>query len=140
MFSSFLPPRTHFSRLSAALSDCRVTNLNPNRRGRRRFMKYDAIIYHSRSEVQFPLAPMGVLAPGVKNLKHFPINFLAISGDSKHFFQQKKLKNRPPGGHGGPPSFVLPQILFVCDLKPHAKFWNPTITPSGRKVSEAEEN
>ena len=28
---------------------------------------------------------------------------------------------------------------FFCDLKPHSKFWNPTITPSGRKVSGGEE-
>ena len=28
---------------------------------------------------------------------------------------------------------------FLCDLKPHSKFQKPTITPSGRKVSEAEE-
>jgi hypothetical protein len=27
----------------------------------------------------------------------------------------------------------------LCDLKSHAKFQKPTITPSGRKVSEAEE-
>ena len=27
----------------------------------------------------------------------------------------------------------------VCDLKCHAKFQKPTITPSGRKVREAEE-
>ena len=27
---------------------------------------------------------------------------------------------------------------FLCDLKPHAKFWNPTITPSGRKVTNSE--
>ena len=25
-----------------------------------------------------------------------------------------------------------------CELKPHAKFWNPTIPPSGRKVTRAE--
>ena len=31
-----------------------------------------------------------------------------------------------------------PKSYFLCDLKPHAKFKNPTITPSGRKVSEAE--
>jgi hypothetical protein len=26
----------------------------------------------------------------------------------------------------------------LCDLKPHGKFRNPTITPSGRKVTAAE--
>ena len=54
-----------------------------------------------------------------------------------HYFLN--LKNRP-GGHGGPHIFSLSlQILLFCDLKPHAKFHNPTITPSGRKVTEAEE-
>jgi hypothetical protein len=28
---------------------------------------------------------------------------------------------------------------FFCDLKPHATFRNPMITPSGRKVTAAEE-
>jgi hypothetical protein len=28
--------------------------------------------------------------------------------------------------------------LFFCELKPHAKFLNPTITPSGTKVTRAE--
>ena len=32
------------------------------------------------------------------------------------------------------PIFFLPQILFFCELKPHAKFRNPRTTPSGRKV------
>ena len=32
-----------------------------------------------------------------------------------------------------------PPLIFFCDLKPHAKFQNPTITPSGRKVSVGEE-
>jgi hypothetical protein len=27
----------------------------------------------------------------------------------------------------------------LVDLKPHAKSWNPMITPSGRKVNEREE-
>ena len=43
-----------------------------------------------------------------------------------------------PGGRGCPPNLSLPQILFFCYFKPHAKFQNPTITPSVRKVSEAE--
>ena len=33
---------------------------------------------------------------------------------------------------------LTPNLIFFCDLKPHAKFQNPTITPSGREVSEAE--
>ena len=31
-----------------------------------------------------------------------------------------------------------PKSYFLCDLKPHAKFWNPTITPSGRGVCGKE--
>ena len=37
-----------------------------------------------------------------------------------------------------PPIFFPPQILFLCELKPHAKFYNPMITPSGRQVTGAE--
>jgi hypothetical protein len=29
-------------------------------------------------------------------------------------------------------------VYFLCDLKPHAKFHNPWITPAGRKVTWAE--
>ena len=36
-------------------------------------------------------------------------------------------------------NFFLPQILFFCDLKLHAKFHNPRRTPSGRKVCGGEE-
>ena len=32
----------------------------------------------------------------------------------------------------------LPNFLFFSNLKPHAKFRNPTITPSWRKVTAAE--
>ena len=87
---------------------------------------------------------MGVLAPGsaharpsagvaATNLKQLTVNFLAISGDSKHFlcFPKKKLKKRPP-------NLCYPKSYFFCDLKPHAKFWNPTITPSGTKVTTLE--
>ena len=35
--------------------------------------------------------------------------------------------------------FVLPQILFFLYLKPHAKFGNPTITPSESNPAEREE-
>jgi ribosomal protein L34 len=38
---------------------------------------------------------------------------------------------------GKAPIFFLPQFIFF-DLKPHAKFWNPMITPSGRKVTLSE--
>jgi hypothetical protein len=37
------------------------------------------------------------------------------------------------------PEFVFtPNLIFFCELKPHAKFRNPTITPSGRKVTSGE--
>jgi hypothetical protein len=32
--------------------------------------------------------------------------------------------------------FFTPNLILFCDLKLHAKFRNPTITPSWRKVSE----
>ena len=54
-----------------------------------------------------------------------------------HIFRKNK-KIDPPGGSGGPPTFVYPKSYFYCDLKPHGKFQNPTITPSGRKVTGAE--
>jgi hypothetical protein len=58
------------------------------------------------------------------------INFLAISSDSKHFsFFQKKWKIHPPSK----------SYLFWA-FKPHAKFQNPTITPSGRKNSDEQTN
>ena len=38
----------------------------------------------------------------------------------------------------GPPNFVGPQILFFCYWKTHAKYRNPTITTSWRKVCVRE--
>ena len=35
------------------------------------------------------------------------------------------------------PCFI-PNLFFWGDFKPHAKFLNPTITPSGRKVTTSE--
>ena len=35
-------------------------------------------------------------------------------------------------------NFFYPKSYYFCDLKPHAKFRNPTITPSGRKVCGGE--
>ena len=74
-----------------------------------------------------------------KKMKKIPSNFLVISGDSKHFsfFLKKNLKNRPPpGGRGGSPQFLFyPKSCFFCDVKPHVKFRNPTITPTGTKVT-----
>jgi hypothetical protein len=50
-------------------------------------------------------------------------------GVRRHPHPQKKLKleNQPPKSYS------------FCDLKPHAKFQIPTLTPSGRKVMAAEE-
>ena len=42
------------------------------------------------------------------------------------------------GGGLGPPNFVHPKSHYFGELKPHAKFRNLTITPSGRKVTQAE--
>ena len=33
---------------------------------------------------------------------------------------------------------VHPKTYFFCELKPHAKFWTPMITPSARKVTAGE--
>jgi hypothetical protein len=52
--------------------------------------------------------------------------------------QKINKKITPWGPGGGPPHFCSPQFLFFCDLKAHAKFQNPTITPSGRKVTQGE--
>jgi hypothetical protein len=66
---------------------------------------------------------------GAKNLKHFPITFLSISGKSKHFLFFPTTKTQ---------FFFYRKSNFFCDLKPHAKFQNPTITPFGTKVTGAE--
>ena len=56
-------------------------------------------------------------------VKNMLINFLAISGDSKHFlfFSEKKRTNRPLEAGCGPQIFVYPKSYFFCDFKPHAK-------------------
>jgi hypothetical protein len=64
------------------------------------------------------------------------ISVLNISGNSKHFIFFN-LKKSNPMGQGGPQLFFHPN-LFFCDLKLHAIFQNPTITHSGRKVTQAE--
>jgi hypothetical protein len=108
------------------------------------------IVYNINND-KFPLAPMGALAPGsahaspsaqapidTSGIFFSSINFFAILGDSKHFscFPKKNLKNWPPREQGGSRNFFLhPQSYFLCDLKPHGKFWNTKITPSGRKVT-----
>ena len=61
--------------------------------------------------------------------------------NSKHFsfFSPKKPLKINPLGAGGVPQFLFhPKSYFFCDLKPHAKFQNPMINPSGRKVTQRE--
>ena len=42
-------------------------------------------------------------------------------------------------GRGGPLIFfLLSQIIFFCELKPHANFQNHSTTPFGRKVGGRE--
>jgi hypothetical protein len=52
----------------------------------------------------------------------------------QNFSIEKHIQNQPhPWGRGGPPILFYPKPFSFFDLKPHAKFRNPTITPSGRK-------
>jgi hypothetical protein len=48
------------------------------------------------------------------------------------FFRKTKLKNLPQ-------NILYPKSYLFCELKPHAQFWNPTITPSGRKETRQRE-
>jgi hypothetical protein len=73
---------------------------------------------------------------GPKKMTNFPINFQAIIGNYVRFF--KTLKNGPLGGRGASPTFLKYTNLIFCDLKPHTKYLNPMITPSGRKVTTVE--
>jgi hypothetical protein len=63
---------------------------------------------------------------------------LAILGTFCFF--KKKLRKLPTLGAGGGAQFfsLTQNLIFCCELKPHAKFRNPTITPSGRKVTLEE--
>ena len=54
-----------------------------------------------------------------------------------NIFSPKQLT--PQRAVGVPQILFEPKSYFIFDLKPHAKFWNPTITPSWRKVSVGEE-
>ena len=56
------------------------------------------------------------------------------------YWSRKKTKKLTHRGARGSPKFLFtPNLTFLCDLKPHAKFRNPTITPSGREVTTSEE-
>jgi hypothetical protein len=87
-----------------------------------------------------PLRPPSTLLDifpgrGPKNLKY-------SDKFSKHFSfsrEKKPPKYRPTGGQGRPQNLFCPKsYFFFFYLKRHAKFQNPTITPSGRKVTGAE--
>ena len=60
---------------------------------------------------------------------HFHFPFSAILSTFYLFY--KKTKKLTPLFH--------PKSYFFCELKSHTKFWNPTITPSRRKVSRRKE-
>jgi hypothetical protein len=68
------------------------------------------------------------------------VNFLAISGDSKHFsfFPEKNPKKVEPLGQGCPTYFFYAKCYLFCDLKPHIEIRNPMINPSERKVTTSE--
>ena len=51
----------------------------------------------------------------------------------KYVAHGKNTKKGPQGATGGP-KFIYPKSYFFCDLELHAKFQNPSTTPSGRKV------
>ena len=96
------------------------------------------------------LVLMGVLAPGSAHAKPSaqpPINpsekkflrsvdssFETILSTFRFFPERKSITM----GQGVPPISFYPKSYFCIDLKPHAKFRNPTITPSRRKVMAAE--
>jgi hypothetical protein len=52
---------------------------------------------------------------GINKIQTFSDQFSCKSDDSKH-----------------------PKSYFLGDLKPHPKFHNPLVTPSGRQVTKAE--
>jgi hypothetical protein len=86
---------------------------------------------------KFSLALMGVLAPGPAHARPStqpPIDTRGIfsaqvSRGSKNFSQFQAILSYS--------KLILfyPECLFFGDLEPHAKFQDPTITPSVRKVT-----
>ena len=61
-----------------------------------------------------------------------------MSKDSYNILNIGYITKFYPRGAGGVPK-CHPKSYFFYDLKPHAKFHNPTITPSGRKVTRRRE-
>jgi hypothetical protein len=59
---------------------------------------------------------------------------LAISGNSNHFSFKKTTNKLPLIGMG------VPQLLFLCASKPHAKIQIPRTIPSGIKVTRGEDS
>ena len=60
----------------------------------------------------------------------FPINFLAISGDSTHFsLFQKKTKKSTPQGQGGSPEFCFTPNLIFLWVKTPCKISEPYNNP-----------
>ena len=91
---------------------------------------------HPRPSAQAPINTSGNFSPhmfGRGGSNKFE-NFQAILSTFL-FFPRKNPKTSTPGA----PHFFYPKSYFSCDLKPHAKFQNPTITPSGRKVTRRKE-
>jgi hypothetical protein len=82
--------------------------------------------------------PPGRGGGGSTNLKKFPINCHAILS---LFFLKTPPKQLTPQGPGGVTQFLSSHTksYLFCALKPHAKFGNPTITPSGGKLTTSKE-
>ena len=91
--------------------------------------------------IYFALAPMVALAPGSTYARPSAQPPIDTSGNlsaqvSEGGGIEKNLKNY--GGKGGPTFFYRNLFSFLRDLKSDTKFRNPTITPSGRKLTQAE--
>ena len=102
---------------------------------------------HARPSAQPPIDTSEKISPhvsgtGGQQIWNISDQFSRHFRDSKHFsffFPKKPPKRWPPRGAGGSLKlFFYPKSYFFCDLKPYAKFGNPTITPSGRKVTVGE--
>ena len=82
-------------------------------------------------DFKFPLAPIGAIATGSAHA----IPSAQAPIDTKGNFSAQVFG----GGWGGQKINLYSKSYFFCDLKPHAKFGNPTITPTRRKVTISEE-